>query len=141
MKWKKCFKCGEIKELDMFYTHREMADGHINKCIECTKKDVLAYRGGNIDKIRIKDRERAKLPRRRHFSRLNVKRWEEANPLAHAAHLLLKRAVKTKVILKPTKCSLCGAESCLHGHHDDYLKPLEVEWLCAVCHSKYRLSF
>ena len=37
---KKCFKCRETKELDKFYKHKGMADGHLNKCIDCTKKDT-----------------------------------------------------------------------------------------------------
>ncbi len=37
---KKCFKCGLEKELDDFYVHPRMADGHLNKCKECTKKDA-----------------------------------------------------------------------------------------------------
>ena len=47
VKIKKCFKCGENKELKLFYKHKQTADGYLNKCIECTKKDV---KGSNYDK-------------------------------------------------------------------------------------------
>lgn len=39
METKSCFKCNQIKTLDLFYKHPEMPDGHVNKCKECNKKD------------------------------------------------------------------------------------------------------
>ncbi len=40
MENKKCFKCEKVKPINSFYKHPRMGDGHLNKCIECTKKDV-----------------------------------------------------------------------------------------------------
>jgi hypothetical protein len=40
METKKCFKCLKVKKIYNFYTHPKMKDGHLNKCIRCSKKDV-----------------------------------------------------------------------------------------------------
>jgi hypothetical protein len=51
----------------------------------------------------------------------------------------LNLAIRRGRLVKPRECGSCEqvvASRCLHGHHPDYSKPLEVEWLCAACHSE-----
>jgi hypothetical protein len=59
---KKCFKCGIEKQLSDFYKHKQMLDGHLNKCIDCTKNDVkIRYTELSSDNMFIeKERKRGR---------------------------------------------------------------------------------
>lgn len=52
MQSKRCFGCRETKPLEEFYAHKQMADGHLNKCKDCVKRDVQRRYRDNCDKIR-----------------------------------------------------------------------------------------
>ncbi len=62
------------------------------------------------------------------------KRRRLRDPARNKAHETLRSAVKRGKIVKPKICSCCRKEALLDGHHPDYDKPLEVVWLCPMCH-------
>jgi hypothetical protein len=71
-------------------------------------------------------------------------KWVKNNPEKIAAYNILHNALRRGDIIRPESCTKCGVNpgrgrdgrSLLHAHHRDHLKPLEVEWLCCVCHGK-----
>lgn len=55
---------------------------------------------------------------------------------------IYRRALRSGVLVRPAACERCGGASCgdarrphmVYGHHDDYSRPLDVQWLCHSCH-------
>ena len=134
MNTKTCFKCGENKPLTEFYRHPQMGDGLLGKCKSCTRKDVIENRLKKLDYYQAYDT-------RRHRARgckphcKNPIPWKKRNPRKGAAHTLLGTAIRAGRISRPETCSSCG-ESRPHGHHENYDKPLDVIWLCPLCHKR-----
>ena len=140
---KTCFKCGEAKELDQFYLHKRMADGHLNKCKECTKMDsALRIERKKRDPLWLVQearRCREKIKKNRSvcdpISVLEAKkRWAENNKNKVASQRILQNAVKSgRIERRP--CRACGATE-VEAHHEDYSKPLDVVWLCDKHHKE-----
>lgn len=59
--------------------------------------------------------------------------WIKRNKEKHAAHSTVYRAIK-RGELKRLPC-FCGNIK-VHAHHEDYSKPLEVEFLCSKHHKE-----
>lgn len=130
---KKCFKCGAEKPLADFYRHEKMADGHLNKCKECTKLDVKSRRKDNPE-VQAYDRKRGARQ-----SATYQRQYRAKYPKKYAAHTWVGNAVRDGKLVKQTVCE-CGSDFHVEAHHDDYDKPTEVRWLCALCHKRWHVE-
>ena len=55
-----------------------------------------------------------------------------------AARDALTAAIRHGILIRPARCSRCNQpHRKIHGHHEDYSKPLDIEWLCATCHNRH----
>ena len=147
---KVCRECNIEKPLSEFYKHSKMADGHLNKCMECVKKRVLKHREENLEKILAYDKMRANLPHRvqarkdyakTEAGKLSKKKAMDAYharyPMTRAAHVIISNAIRSGRLVPEPSCSACNSTEKIEGHHDDYTKPLDVRWLCESCHKEW----
>ena len=145
---KTCFKCNEEKSLSEFYRHPQMGDGHLNKCKSCTKIDTIRNRSDRLEYYTNYDKYRAMQPHRvsaryqyqqtdagKESVKKSKEKWATGNPVKKAAITQVGNAVKSGKLEKPKSCGSCYIPNVrIHGHHDDYSKPLAVRWLCSMCH-------
>jgi len=117
---KKCFKCGQDKFLSDFYVHKQMGDGHLNKCIDCTKKDVKK----RSDELLL-DPEFVNNERKRHrdkYYRLNYK--DKHKPTCNDARIATNKYKEKYPEKYKAKC--CNrnikVEKGFNNHHWSYNK-------------------
>jgi len=113
---KRCVDCGELKDVEEFYAKRTNTLGvrRYARCKLCYNKWTYRKHGKSYVK-RAGPREK------------------------ELARDLLKKAVKDGRVKKPKRCDRCKEKKRpyqLEGHHHDYSKPLDIEWLCRPCHVK-----
>ena len=147
---KVCRECNKEKELHDFYKHSAMADGYLNKCIECVKARVAKHRESNIERVREYDKKRSTFPHRvqsrkeyqktdqgKKVRKKAMENYHKKYPMKYAAHLMTSNALRDGRLIAATNCSECNSDKRIQGHHDDYTKPFEVRWLCEPCHKKW----
>lgn len=74
-------------------------------------------------------------PRGRQLMLERNARHQSKNPEKTKARSLLRGHVRAGLIQKGP-CESCGSGDGVEGHHEDHSKPLDVKWLCQVCHQK-----
>jgi len=128
MDTKQCIECGIDKPLSDFYLQHHSRKAPNGVCWDCTKR---------LEKNR-KQRERYKSdPEAPKKKRAYTAAARLACPKKQAASKVVKSALKAGILVRPERCECCGSTARLVAHHDDYDKPLEVRWLCGICHCKW----
>ena len=126
---KTCFKCSRRLPLDEFYRHPFMGDGRLGKCKPCTRKDVQENYMARRDQYLAYERSRYTPERIQGIAASKAR-----HPERDRARKVVQNALKRGRLVK-SPCGDCGAVK-VEGRHEDYSKPLEVIWLCRICHRK-----
>lgn len=153
---KKCFKCNIEKNIKEFYKHPQMSDGYLNKCKDCTKKDVkLNNNIPRICKSCSKQFFTNKTEIKRRTGGGNVcsrecwykyqpevlnKKWDSLGRTAQTIYIKAHRFVY-KTLGKAKKCEVCKKEnSAYHWANLSWKYALDIsDWkqMCVSCHKKY----
>lgn len=124
-----CKKCGETND-DAFYPYLR------GECKVCARARVLANRAKRVGYYRAFDRERGKDPKRKaQFVAKTRRKRQEMGPGYDRAHRAVSQAITKGEMARPATCSRCPSSDDIEAHHDDHNKPLDVMWLCPVCHA------
>lgn len=132
---KRCFKCKRLKRIDQFYKHSQMADGHLGKCKSCAKKDAAQRYADKRDYVRAYEKLRSQNPERKAKKAEYQRRRRAKHPGKDRAKNKVGNAIRDGR-LKRLPCQVCGEPA--EAHHEDYRKPLDVQWLCFKHHRELK---
>lgn len=144
-----CPKCKEYLPFSAFYG-KDGNDPKHRRCKGCERADNQKRRSTSHGRMLARNRMRRYRDNNRDAERdkqrlaycANPKRQFDYNRLRSGtlqkkARAYLNNELHAGRIVKPERCQRCGLLTSarrLHGHHHDYSKALEVEWLCSLCH-------
>ena len=130
---KRCSKCMEYKDLSEFGKRSLSNDGLQYMCKSCHKAAV---------KRNYKEKREQRIEyARQHYELVKEARkyynaeYHRDHAIEHSARNILNYNLRMGRITKPENCEKCGKPLPLEAHHEDYSKPLEINWLCRTCHS------
>lgn len=151
MRAKTCSKCGEVKPLDSFIKNKTCRDGRAGVCKVCQNTYSRSWSAKPINKeqkaITSKEYNKTHRDELAANARWYYKNHREKCILRQVSKPYEKRlatwtvkdAIKVGRLTRPIRC-LCGSSRNIEAHHVDYSKPLDVEWLCSVCHKARHLT-
>lgn len=120
-----CIKCGLSKPDTEFHKSSHDPNEFRGACKLCYKDQCRRYAktaAGKLSKGKTNTKQRVD------------------KPVKYKARYTLTNAVRDGKIMKPKDCERCGKGGQIDGHHHDYSKPLDVNWLCVPCHNQEHVS-
>lgn len=127
-----CKKCKTEKNTDEFYESKNWTSGYDSSCKQCRRDQIRENRRAKSDYYKQYEKRRSHRPERREYVReiQNTDVFKKK----HCVHGKVCTALENGKLTKPDRCETCNREGRLVAHHCDYLKPMEVDWLCYSCH-------
>jgi hypothetical protein len=128
---KKCKSCLIDKPVSDYYVQNKKTGATFGKCKLCVKSNVTANRLKNIEYYRKYDRDRGNRQSPEYLKELRINYSNQ-----YKAQTMINNFIRDgKLVRKP--CEVCDTEESIHAHHDDYLEPLNVRWLCCAHHKQW----
>src|SRR4051794_10655287 len=103
----RCSVCGKEKSTNEFYIG-------IDRCRECVDSLTERYLNGETPEKQVVERPYN-----------GDKRW---------SRYLTNKAQWRGELKRPDRCECCLKWGEVQAHHEDYSKPLDIWWVCRVCH-------
>jgi hypothetical protein len=130
---KPCIRCFRVLPLTEFYVHPQMRDGHLNACKACVKLGVRLWHRRTAKDRSDYEKQRAGHAGRRAYQLAAQADYRRRNPDKYKARTAVNNAVRDgRLTRRP--CAGCGATDNVQAHHENYSRPLDVRWLCFICH-------
>ena len=127
-----CKRCEIDKPVEDYYRNKPSKGGRLLICKVCVSdkrkpadKAKRDYKNAIYSKWRKVNKDRIK--KYKHT-------WKSKNRQKSRAQNKVYRALKSGELVKGA-CEVCCTKEGIHGHHDDYTKPLKVRWLCPLHHT------
>lgn len=149
----RCKECAREYARKYHHTNKEKCNTNRKKYYQEHREDCIKsqkeYYKKNKNKIRDNVRERNQKPENKVKNRIRAMKWanrnkdklshysgqyKKKNPEKANAHQYVMWALRLNVLSKPENCERCKLKVRLEAHHEDYSKPLEIKWLCKICH-------
>ncbi len=113
-------------------------EGEQKKARRLTDPDVKKRNSLSVRRYQAKNRDRINTYARAYNK---IRKSYQRDPFKLRAKRLLRTEIESGRLTKPRVCELCGWEGKIEGHHHDYNLPLDVRWLCHICHMKQHRKY